>query len=120
MLIQLFDTGESDLQTYFLVSLGFLLVAMVLVRSLYLLMAQFMFSPSFWLLVTYLFYFALKAVEIENKDAITPTLNKALWLSTLFLLTYGVMYAWIDASLRGRGARRRRVKLDIFIPRGVE
>lgn len=79
-----------------------------------------MFSPRLWLLVTYLFYFVLKAVEIAGKDAITPTLNKALWLCTLFLLTYGVVYAWIDASLRERGARRRRVKLDIFIPRGVE
>lgn len=120
ILIQLFDTGGSELQTDFLVAVGSLLVAMVLVRSLYVRAAHFMFSPSFWLLVTYLFYFVLKALEIASQEAVTQPLNKAIWLCTLFLTTYCVMYAWVDAGLRGRNARRRRVKLDILIPHGVE
>lgn len=120
MLTQIFDTGGSELQTDFIVALGFLLAAMVFVRGLYVRAAQFLFSPSFWLLITYFFYFVLKALEMASKDAVTPTLIKALWLSTLFLVTYGLMYAWSDAGLRRRSAQRHRARRDTVIPPGFE
>lgn len=120
MLTRLFDTGGGELQTGFIVAVGFLLAAMVFVRGLYVRTAQFLFSPSFWLLVTYLFYFVLKALELVSKDAVTPTLIKALWLSTLFLVSYGLMYAWSDAGLRRRSAQRDRARRDTVIPTGGE
>lgn len=118
MLAQLFDAGGSELRTDFLVALGSLLATMVFVRSLYVRAADFLFSPSFWLLVTFLFYFVLKALDMAGKDAVTPTLVKALWLCTLFLVTYGVVYAWTDAGLRARAAPRTR--FEVVIPQGAE
>jgi oligosaccharide repeat unit polymerase len=120
MLTKLFDAGGGDLQTDFIVALGSLLAAMAFVRGLYVRAAQFLFSPSFWLLVTYLFYFVLKALDIAGNDDVTPNLVKALWLCTLFLVSYGVIYAWTDTGLLRCSATRHRTRRETVIPLGIE
>lgn len=104
LLTQLLGLGATALDTDFLVALGALCSSMFLVRALYSRAARFLFSPSFWLVVTFLFYFVLKSVDLWSKDLVTPTLIEALWLGSLFLVTYVACYAWLDASIRGRAA----------------
>lgn len=103
LLSQLFDVGDDVIDTDYLVALGALCSSMFLVRALYTRAKRFMFSPSFWLLVTFFFYFVLKSLDIWSKDLVTPTLVRALWLCTLFLTTYGLAYALMDARLRRHG-----------------
>lgn len=104
LLAQLLDVGADALDNAYLVALGGLFSLMLLVRALYARAARFLFSPSFWLLVTFLFYFVLKSLDLWGKDAHTATLVEALWLCSLFLLSYAVTYAVLEARRRGRPA----------------
>jgi hypothetical protein len=98
----LLDLGNSALDNGFLVALCALLASMFLVRALYVRAERFMFSPSFWLVVTFFFYFLLKSLELWSKGMITPTLVEAIWLGTLFLISYVPVYAWQDSLIRKR------------------
>lgn len=104
LLTQLLDLGESALDTDFLVALSALASSMFLVRALYVRAERFLFSPSFWLVVTFLFYFVLKSLDLWSKDLVTPTLVEALWLGALFLVTYVAVFAWQDARIRRQAA----------------
>ncbi|MFG6456928.1 O-antigen polymerase [Roseateles sp. BYS96W] len=120
MLTQIVGLGGDPIDTDLAVALGALCSTMFAVRALYSRAERFLFSPTFWLLVTFLFYFVLKALDMAGKDSVTPTLIKALWLCTLFLITYGGVYAWTDASLRAREPARALVRFEAEIPRGAE
>lgn len=102
LLAQLFDVGDNTLDTGYLVALGALCSSMFLARALYMRAERFLFSPTFWLVVTFLFYFVLKSLDLWVKDLLTPTLVEAMWLGTLFLFTYSTAYAWVDARIRSR------------------
>ena len=115
LLAPLFDVGGSALGTYYLVALGALCSSMLLVRALYVRAERFLFSPSFWLMVTFLFYFVLKSLDLWSKDLLTPTYVEALWLGTLFLVTYAAVYAWVDSRVRRRRAAIVRSSKDMVI-----
>lgn len=119
LLTQLLDAGGYALQTSFLVALGTLCATMLLVRGLYVRAERFLFSPTFWLLVTFLFYIVLKGLDMSAKEAVTPTLVKALWLCTLFLVVYGAAYACTDAHLRGRHTMPSPARAEALIPTGA-
>jgi len=106
LVARLFEVGGEDAE--FLLALGMLCSAMFMVRALYARADRFMLSPTFWLLVTFFFYFVLKSLDWWAKDLVTPTLVEALWLCSLFLAAYGVVYAVTDARLRGAAVRAHR------------
>ncbi|MGR6775090.1 O-antigen polymerase [Sphaerotilus sulfidivorans] len=117
LLMQLLVCGSNALQTEFLVALGTLWAMMLFVRGLYIRAERFLFSPTFWLLINFLFYFVLKSLDISEKDGLTPTLVRVLWLCTLFLMIYGVTYALTNAWLRGSGAARAQPRVEVLIPK---
>lgn len=119
LLAQLFNIGESPLDTEFLVALGALCSSMFLLRALYARADRFLFSPSFWLAVNFLFYFVLKSLDMWSKDLVTPTLIEALWLGALFLVTYVAVYAWVDARIRSRSAPAIGAPKEMIIAPGA-
>jgi hypothetical protein len=109
LLVRLFEIGGNDSELF--LALGTLCSTMCIVRALYLKSQRFMFSPTFWVLVTVFFYFVLKSVDWWSKDLITPTLVEAIWLCALFLGVYAIVYALIDARLRYAAPRSHREKV---------
>jgi hypothetical protein len=106
LLARMFEVGGNDSELF--LALGTLCSTIFMVRALYLKSERFMFSPTFWVLVTVFFYFVLKSVDWWSKDLITPTLVEAIWLCALFLVAYAIVYALMDARLRYAAPRSHR------------
>jgi oligosaccharide repeat unit polymerase len=117
MLVQLYGAAVTPaVDTRFAVSMAALCASLFLVRALYADKNLFLFSPGFWLIVTVVFYFVLKALHLWANDAVTDTLVDVLWLTAVFLLAYCLSYVWVDRSLHVQSAAGQR-RQDIIITR---